>query len=253
MAKIYCVILEISPQSTLWAKTYYPQFLNPNLGAKKQESYLLSRALLLYTLQKYYDSAITALPDITYNEHLKPIFKDKNISFNLTHSSAFVALVITEGDHPVGVDIETIKPRKNFTGLFNRSFTPNETKWILNSPNIHSPITKNHLLNHEEMVRFFLLWSAKEAYLKADGRGFQGLDSLVLFPEKERMLGDLHDGVMLLTTLPHLSDLIHSSFAIYLPHLLKEHLSMTQLSFDVDPIMPIPLNLHWQSCLYDQK
>ncbi len=250
MINMHCLLLEITPESTQWAKREFPQFLNPMLGVKKQTTYLLSRALLLYTLQKYYDPSLTAIPEITYNNHLKPIFKDTDISFNLTHSSEFVALIITQGHHSVGIDIETIKPRKNFEGLLNRSFKPPESSWILNQTPKNSSETKNHPLSHEEMVRFFLLWSAKEAYLKADGRGFQGLDSLVLLPEKKQIQGDLYDGIMLLTTLPHLSNLMHSSFAIYLPYSLKEHLSIKKVTFNQYPVIT-SLSLDWLLQLYD--
>ena len=252
MSHTQCILLKISPDAIRWAETHYPQFINPMLGPKKQVTFLLSRALLLNTLQRYYDPNITEIPEFAYNEHRKPIFKSHNISFNITHSSLFVALIMTKGHVPIGIDIEQIQPRKNFAGLLKRSFNQNETQWILNQPNTFSPNTKNHPLTSEEMVRFFLLWSAKEAYLKADGRGFQGLNSLVLNPKKKYMQGDLRNGVMLLTTLPHSSNPQHSSFAIYLPHQLKDNLLIQQLSFNQNQVLFSIFEHPWQLHFFDQ-
>ena len=252
MNQTHCILLEISPEAISWAEKYYPQFIDPTLGPKKQVTFLLSRALLLYTLQRYFDPDLTNIPELVYNEHRKPSFKSLDISFNITHSSLFVALIIAKGNVPVGIDIEQIKPRKNFAGLLGRSFNDVETKWILNQPNHFSPVIKNHLLTSEEMVRFFLLWSAKEAYLKADGRGFQGLNSLVLTPDQERMHGDLQNGVMLLTTLPHTSDQQQSSFAIYLPDLLKDNLILQKISFNQSQVILSIFEHPWQLHLFDQ-
>lgn len=233
MSQTYCILLKIDDESQQWAKQHYPQFWDQNLGNKKRTSFLLSRALLLHTLKTYYH--ISELPEIIYNQHQKPIFKTCDISFNLTHSTDFVGLVISSEPTSLGIDIESIIPRRNFSGLLQRTFTSQESCWILNTTETHFAeivqAQQNPPFNYHEMIRFFLLWSAKEAYLKADGRGLQGLNTLHLNPQQSSMNGDLENGSLMLTTLTA-SDANEtlSSLALYLPNHLLTSLSIQSLS-----------------------
>lgn len=233
MSQTYCILLTIDDLSLQWAKTHYPQFWEPHLGNKKRTSYLLSRALLMYTLEKYYH--ITQLPEIVYNQHQKPVFKSCDIAFNLTHSTNFVGLIISSETDTLGIDIESIIPRKNFLGLLQRTFETQEINWILktNKAQFADIIKADHTftLKDDEMVRFFLLWSAKEAYLKADGRGLQGLNTLNLNPQASTMNGDLKNGSLLLTTLAAVNtNHTLSSLALYLPSYLLPKLTIQNLS-----------------------
>lgn len=233
MNPVYAVLLEINDENIQWAKTHYPQFWNIHLGNKKRTSYLLSRALLLHTLKSYYQ--IHQLPEISYNDHQKPIFTNCNISFNLTHSNDYVGLVISSGSIPLGIDIEAIQPRRNFSGLLNRTFQPTEIEWILEKKwdvSTHPTLT----LNDDEITRFFLLWSAKEAYLKADGRGLQGLHSITLNPMQSTMKGDLDNGVLLLSTLCFdEATKSPNSFALYVPSKSFCNISLQILSISSQP------------------
>lgn len=256
MSQTYCILLEINEGSLQWAKTYYSQFWEPHLGNKKRTSYLLSRALLLHTLEKYYQ--IKQLPEIIYNQHQKPIFKSSDITFNLTHSTDFVGLVISSESCALGIDIESIMPRRNFLGLLQRTFEPQEICWILkttktqfaNIIQAQQPLT----LKEDEMVRFFLLWSAKEAYLKADGRGLQGLNTLHLSPQLSTMDGDLENGSLLLTTLAATSTNHLSSLALYLPNQLLPKLSIQTLAITNHyQTINHPLSINWHYHLIENN
>ena len=252
MNPVYTVLLAINDESIQWAKAHYPQFWNIHLGNKKRTSYLLSRALLLHTLQSYYQ--LHQLPEISYNDHQKPIFTNCDISFNLTHSNDYIGLIISSGSIPLGIDIEAIVPRRNFSGLLNRTFQPEEIEWILERKwDISMHPTLN--LTPDEITRFFLLWSAKEAYLKADGRGLQGLHSISLNPMKSTMKGDLNNGVLLLSTLA-LDETVKTpnSLALYLPSTSFSHLSLQILS--ISPQLQshsLPIPIEWQVMLEEEQ
>ncbi len=224
-------LLNVDDSSIDWAQKNYPQFFNEKLRGKRQISYLLSRALLLHVLQNYYQ--LPTLPEFTYSDHGRPYFLNSNISFNLTHTDHFLGLVITRGNHPLGIDIETIKPRRNFVGLLQRTFTTTEIQWILEFTKEPTfPLQDPLLLSPKAIERFFLLWSAKEAYLKADGRGLQALHTLLLHPNHQKMQGDLQDGTLLLKILDPHNAVTKSAFALYLPTSMIQSTRIIALSCD---------------------
>ncbi len=79
----------------------------------------------------------------------------KGVYWSLTHKERFVAAVTAS--HPIGIDIETERPVSD--GLYRRLAEPQE--WALAA---------------EVTLRlFFRYWTAKEAVLKAVGKGLAGL------------------------------------------------------------------------------
>lgn len=89
--------------------------------------------------------------------------------FSLSHSGDYAVLATSET--PVGVDIERVRT-ENFDGLARVAFHPAERAAL---------VCSNH-----PMDTFFALWTLKESYMKADGRGFaMGGKSFCI-----RLLGD---------------------------------------------------------------
>ena len=82
-----------------------------------------------------------------------------DIHFNLSHAGEWVVAVID--DRPVGIDIERIIPEREFP--FMDVFSPRErAQW------------DNGELSPEEQTQFFFtLWTGKESYVKALGRGMR--------------------------------------------------------------------------------
>lgn len=74
---------------------------------------------------------------------------------NATHSGNWILLII--GKCHVGIDVEEIKPDFNFTDLIPLSFSPEERQYIG--------------ANGKSRVRFYELWTRKEAFVKAIGSG----------------------------------------------------------------------------------
>jgi 4'-phosphopantetheinyl transferase len=97
--------------------------------------------------------------------------------FDLNWSHSGDGLLIALGEHlQVGVDVERVRPRPRALALARRYFVPAEADWLATLP------------ADERTTGFLRLWCAKEAVLKAHGRGLAfGLDRL-LFVE--------HDGAL---------------------------------------------------------
>lgn len=87
----------------------------------------------------------------------KPYLENNlNFNFNISHSGHWVICAIS--DIAIGIDIEEIQSIE-FKDIAHRFFSQKETSFILNS---------------DEAVRlknFYRIWTLKESYIKADGRG----------------------------------------------------------------------------------
>ncbi|NOU78935.1 4'-phosphopantetheinyl transferase superfamily protein [Paenibacillus sp. LMG 31459] len=83
------------------------------------------------------------------------LYKREDINFNLTHSGEWIGCAV--GTAPVGIDIEQIRP--NNLEVAERFFHPEEYKVIQMLP-------QNKRLDY-----FYELWTLKEGYSKALGKG----------------------------------------------------------------------------------
>lgn len=81
----------------------------------------------------------------------------QGVEFNLSHTKN--AIVVALSDAPVGIDIEKI--REIDFGIADRFFTEKELTW-LREPGA------------DQMQRFFMVWTRKEALLKYEGVGLSG-------------------------------------------------------------------------------
>lgn len=91
------------------------------------------------------------------NEFGKPFLKGyDNFHFNISHSGEWIVCVVDEKN--IGIDIEKIQ-HINYRELAQRFFTEKEYKFILEAR-----------LN-DQLKNFYRIWTLKESYIKADGRG----------------------------------------------------------------------------------
>ncbi len=100
------------------------------------------------------------------DENQKPYLKnDKNFHFNCAHSGQWIVCAVD--DAPVGVDIERVKS-VDFD-IAKRFFSDEEYNALMN-------------VNESERTDyFFRLWTLKESYLKAIGKGLrQSLGSFTI-------------------------------------------------------------------------
>jgi len=106
---------------------------------------------------------------IFLQEKGKPFLKNSSLTFNLSHTKDAAILAVTN-DTEVGVDLEKIKTSSNYLDIAKRFFHPEE-------------YTQLESVNNEQKQQklFLLLWTAKEAILKATGEGIAaGLNSFCI-------------------------------------------------------------------------
>ena len=113
---------------------------------------VLAYLLLKKGLREAY--GITENPIFEYNEHGKPsIVGHPEIFFNLSHCKEAVVCVIS--DHPVGIDVESI-----------REFKESLIHYTMNDEEIHEIESSD-----DPAKTFIRLWTMKEATIKQKGIG----------------------------------------------------------------------------------
>jgi 4'-phosphopantetheinyl transferase len=129
---------------------------------ENRKAYIISRGILRTILSEY----LKVEPgDIVfeYNEHGKPSIADglnpRNVRFNLSHSNDLILYAVAKNKE-VGVDIEYMREISKAGRIVERFFSPEQRDFY----NSQSESTKK--------TAFFRLWTRREAYGKAMGRGF---------------------------------------------------------------------------------
>lgn len=125
--------------------------------------YVATRGLLRMILANYLNTDPAGL-QFAVGEHGKPTLCDRQLYFNLSHTADNLAIVASDLEH-IGIDIEQIKPRSSLKQLAERCFSATEfADWRL-------------LPETQRQLTFYQLWTQKEAFVKAVGRGIAlGLD-----------------------------------------------------------------------------
>lgn len=122
-------------------------------GERKKAETENGRQLLKYAVKKEL-GLDTDLMHILCRDYGKPFFQDVNgAEFNISHSGDYVAVILA--DTPVGVDIQTVRSVKE--RVINKVCNDYEKKFIFESDDINRA--------------FIRLWTLKESYVKAIGRG----------------------------------------------------------------------------------
>jgi len=136
------------------------------LGNQIEVGSLVARAYLRLVLSQYMGGSL-APRDLNFsrNEYGKPELKnhgDSDITFNLTHSHGIVGVAVSRG-RGIGLDVEAQNRRTKKIDemkLANRYFSKEEIEMLTALP----PGGARQLL-------FVQLWTLKESYVKALGRG----------------------------------------------------------------------------------
>jgi 4'-phosphopantetheinyl transferase len=149
-----------------------PEFLSPDellrLGrikhAASRQAFLRARVATRRVIADYLacDPGHIAFE---YNVNGKPSIADQvhALSFNVSHSGPHCLIAVTRHG-PVGVDIEPVRPGRDFLALARRFYTA----------------TENEVLSaRSDAGLFYRMWTLKEAHIKA--RGLKLLDGLDRF------------------------------------------------------------------------
>jgi len=125
--------------------------------------FVCSHAALRGILAAYLDASPAALV-FAEGEHGKPFLlspaRGDVLCFSLSHSGDLALVAMIRG-RAIGVDLERVRPIKDFAGLVDRFFSPAERHALARV----APDRRQHA--------FLAAWVLKEAYLKACGEGLQ--------------------------------------------------------------------------------
>lgn len=126
--------------------------------ADDQTRYIVSHGILRYLLGQYCQTDPKTL-SFTYNDREKPFLKHQPAfwQFSMAHSGDWVAIAI--GKHTaIGIDIETLnQPHIDWQTISKAYFSTSEQAWL-------------DTTTQPDAV-FSLIWTRKEAILKATGAG----------------------------------------------------------------------------------
>jgi len=115
---------------------------------------LSGEILLKYALEKYFNIEYNK-EIITEDEFGKPYLRDKQISFNISHSGSWAVVVCYVND--AGIDVErVVNPPYE---IMPDTFTKNEIKQIEDCG------------LQEKADMFYKIWTLKESYIKMIGQG----------------------------------------------------------------------------------
>lgn len=127
--------------------------------AKDRNRFIVSRGILRTILGRYLSLDPSRI-SFSYSPEGKPAFKGnpKKIHFNLSHSHEMALYAFAVG-REVGVDVEYRRALSDAEQLARRYFTSQEIARFHSAPP-----------DHKDEI-FFAIWTAKEAFLKATGKG----------------------------------------------------------------------------------
>lgn len=148
--------------------------------ARDRFLYKMSRVMMRSVLASYLDCHGQEIR-FGANSHGKPILHAESDSprlhFNLTHSRGAIALAVST-EREVGIDIEERHRAVEYLALAERFFAPTEANHL------------RQLANDHRREAFFAIWTLKEAFVKAIGRGLSfPLDAFCFDLEIDRLVG----------------------------------------------------------------
>lgn len=95
--------------------------------------------------------------EISRNEYGKPYLQEyEEFNFNISHSGDFVVCAIDS--NPIGVDIEQITDI-DFKSIMKSFFQEDDIEFVLSGD------------ESQQLHRFYDIWTLKESYIKAEGKG----------------------------------------------------------------------------------
>ncbi len=116
---------------------------------------LIGELLVLHRLRTHYQLQDHQI-QFEQNKYGKPYLHNyPDIHFNVSHAGDWI--VCADGNVPVGIDIEQIRPID--FGIAQRFYTEPEYQLLMNAP------------ESEQLTTFYALWTLKESYIKFVGKG----------------------------------------------------------------------------------
>ena len=123
-----------------------------------RDHFVAARGTLRTVLARYLAIAPAAVAFRTVMNGKPAIDGMNKLMFNLSHSKGAALIAVASGRR-VGVDLEQVRPMRDFEALAERFFAPAERDELRAVP------------GSERQSAFFRAWTRKEAYIKATGEG----------------------------------------------------------------------------------
>jgi 4'-phosphopantetheinyl transferase len=128
-----------------------------------RKHFVMTRGVLRALLGRYLECSPQAI-EFRYGLNGKPALggrhSNTSICFNLSHSGG-VALFAFALDRRIGIDLELVRPEPVGEAIAARYFSTQENYELCNLP------------TDQKTEGFFLCWTRKEAYVKAQGAGLR--------------------------------------------------------------------------------
>ncbi len=129
-----------------------------------RKRFIAARGILRELLALYLQTSAAKI-EFSYNPQGKPqlasCHSDFSLQFNISHSQD-LALYSFTINQEIGIDLEYLRNNIDYKNIAQRFFCEREYNLIINCDPKKQP------------ERFYQLWTAKEAYLKAIGKGLAG-------------------------------------------------------------------------------
>ncbi len=127
-----------------------------------QHRYLLTRGLIRSVLSSYFPKVAPSEWHFSSNQHGRPHVASPtmgaSISFNLSHTQNLIVCALTLSG-TIGVDAEFIQDNDHMLPLAERYYAPAERQSI------------DSLSSDKKKALVYRLWTLKEAFIKAEGKG----------------------------------------------------------------------------------
>jgi 4'-phosphopantetheinyl transferase len=123
-----------------------------------RRNFVAARGALRMLLGRYLNEEPAGLRFGTTGNGKPRLDPPQKLQFNVSHSGSAGLIAFAQND--IGIDIERVKPRHDLPGLARRVFTEREREAI----------------DGDELA-FYRHWVAKEAFVKATGRGVSSVRS----------------------------------------------------------------------------
>ena len=128
----------------------------------RKHQYLVTRGALRYILTSYESNISPSDWSFINNKHGRPYIENDMSSgelfFNISHTDDIILIAISRIEK-LGVDIENVSKKRNISQIAKNYFSSKEIEAFEELP------------IEEKNDRFFALWTLKEAYVKACGKG----------------------------------------------------------------------------------
>ncbi|MCF6767457.1 4'-phosphopantetheinyl transferase superfamily protein [Thiotrichales bacterium 19S11-10] len=154
MLDIYCLKFNDVDVSDIPLQFQTTQFKSN----KRQKEHNLSQMLRYDILSKYLGIDKKKLKFQKGDNNRPFILNDQGIDFNISHSRQWLVIAITD-QGKIGIDIETISPKRSFLAIAKQFFSAIEVDFL------------SSLSEADCQYYFYLIWTLKEARLKATGEG----------------------------------------------------------------------------------